>query len=481
MQAQELTPATTPNKCQQNLIDRGYGMFIHFGPNTFKDVEWSDGSIPATAYNPTKLDCDQWVRVARDAGFRYVLLVTKHHDGFCMWDSKYTTYDVASSPVKTDVVGAVAKACKKHGLKFAIYYSLGDRSAPSYKDKNPKKYTDYMCKQLTELLTGYGEVCELWLDGEWDRKVEDWDIPRVYKLVKKLQPHCAVGINHTIVLNEKNRRYAPPDSMVVDNKYFFQCFPSDFRLWDPKIDNKADKKQYIHNGKSYYLPFEHTICISKRWTWFEKSTPMPMRDLDELEELFYWSTDNHNSLVVDIPPDRTGRIRENVANTIISLGQRLHLQPGKPLPRNGKFISINSPAEATSVWNNDLQHYGAQKAVDGGMDSRWASVDTLATLTVSLDSGKAFNKIAIYEYQDVTDGGDGFSTARRNRIQAHTIDVYKNGEWLPIYVGDEPMGDCKVIRFPYSYKASKIRLHVTKALAPPSIYEFNVIDMNDRS
>ena len=199
-------------------------------PNTFKDVEWSDGSIPATAYNPKKLDCDQWVRVARDAGFRYVLLVTKHHDGFCMWGSKYTTYDVASSPVKTDVVGAVAKACKKHGLKFAIYYSLWDRSAPSYKDKNPKKYTDYMCKQLTELLTGYGEVCELWLDGEWDRKVEDWDIPRVYKLVKKLQPHCAVGINHTIVLNEKNRRYAPPDSMVVDNKYFFQCFPSDFRL-----------------------------------------------------------------------------------------------------------------------------------------------------------------------------------------------------------------------------------------------------------
>ena len=102
--AQVLQPDTKPNAAQKELIKRGYGMFIHFGVNTFTDLEWSDGTTAATAYNPTQLDPDQWVRTAKDAGFRYVLLITKHHDGFCLWDSKFTDYDVASSPVKTDVV-----------------------------------------------------------------------------------------------------------------------------------------------------------------------------------------------------------------------------------------------------------------------------------------------------------------------------------------------------------------------------------------
>ena len=137
--AQVLIPATKPNLAQQDMIKRGYGMFIHFGINTFNNIEWSDGTLPVESYNPTNLDPDQWVRTAKEAGFRYVLLVTKHHDGFCLWDSKYTTYDVASSPVKTDVVKAVSEACKKYGIGFAIYYSLWDRKEPTYKDKNPRK------------------------------------------------------------------------------------------------------------------------------------------------------------------------------------------------------------------------------------------------------------------------------------------------------------------------------------------------------
>ncbi|MGE8242377.1 MAG: alpha-L-fucosidase, partial [Sphingobacterium sp.] len=163
--AQVQQPGSKPNQAQKEMIKRGYGMFMHFGVNTFTDMEWSDGSIPVEKYNPTQLDPDQWVRTARDAGFRYVLLITKHHDGFCLWDSKYTDYDVAASPVKTDVVKAVSDACKKYGLDFAIYYSLWDRKEPSYKHKDPQKYIDYMKNQLTELFTKYGKISELWLDG----------------------------------------------------------------------------------------------------------------------------------------------------------------------------------------------------------------------------------------------------------------------------------------------------------------------------
>jgi len=479
--SQPITPSNKPNHAQELQIKRAYGMFMHFGINTFSGDEWSDGTIHADKYNPTDLDCDQWVRVARDAGFRYVLLITKHHDGFCLWDSKYTDYDVASTNMKTDVVAEVSKACKKYGLEFAVYYSLWDRHEPSFNDKDPQKYIDFMKNQLTELFTNYGSICELWLDGGWKRKPDEWGIDQVYSLVKKLQPNCAVSVNHTIVNVEGKRNFTQPDSMTVDNKYFFQYFPSDFRLWDPKIASKFDKKQYLHKGESYYLPYEHTLCLSRQWTWFQKATPGLVRDLDELEELFYWCTDNDNMLVINVPPDNTGRIRENEANAVIALGQRLGIKKDKPLPKNGRFISLKANSTASSVLDNKLSQYGSQQAVDGGMETRWAAADTLAELIIDLKETDRFNKISIFEYQDTkksTIANDIFSNYRFNRIQSYNIDIWKNNRWETIYTDNRPMGDCKVIRFPVYYQTSKVRLKVTKATAPPSIYEFNVIDFN---
>ena len=475
--AQQL-PANKPSAAQQAMIDRGYGMFIHFGVNTFADVEWSDGTIPVSQYNPTELDPEQWVKTAKDAGFRYVLLITKHHDGFCLWDSKYTEYDVASSPVKTDVVKAVADACKKHGLQFAIYYSLWDRKEPTYKDADPQPYIDYMKNQLTELFTNYGPICELWLDGGWDRKPENWGIDQLYALVKKFNPKCAVSVNHTIVNEEGKRNYTRPSNMTEDNKYFFQYFPSDFRLWDPQIITRFDKKQYLHQGKSYYLPYEATICLSSRYNWFQKSVQLPVREQDELEELFYWSTANSNCLVMNIPPDQTGRIREYEALAAINLGKRLGLVPGKPLPKNGKFVSERRPAKASSVYPADANNqYDGSKVTDGKLDSRWASADTLASLEISLDPSEYFNKISIFEYKDVKNSKDGFSQLREPRIREYAVDIRRNGQWETIFLGHEPMGDCKVIHLPRRYKTDVLRFRVTKASDLPSIYEISVIDM----
>lgn len=474
--AQELLPGNKPNRSQMLLIQRGYGMFIHFGINTFSGDEWSDGTISADIYNPKDLDCDQWVKVARDAGFRYVLLVTKHHDGFCLWDSKYTDYDVASSPVKTDVVEEVSKACRKYGLQFGIYYSLWDRHEPSYKNKDFNKYIQYMSGQLTELFSNYGPICELWFDGGWDKDVTDWQLPKIYKLVKRLQPDCAVGVNHTIVDKEGSRKFILPDSMVVDNRYFAQYFPSDFRLWDPKVAHKKDKKQYLYKGQSYYLPFEHTVCLSKTWNWFQKSELKPVRNLDELEELFYWCTDNDNTLVVNIPPDQRGKIKEYEANTIIELKNRIGISKDKPLPKNGKFISLDAKTETTSIYQNDADKHGPQWAVDGGMQTKWVSSDTLPELVVYLNADEGFNKISIFECCDMKKDNDGFSNIRNNRIQAYRIDIWAKEEWIPIYMSDEVMGDCKVIRFPRSYQTDRIRFKVLKAIAPPAIYEFNVIN-----
>ncbi len=311
------------------------------------------------------------------------------------------------------------------------------------------------------------------------RKPNEWGIDQIYSLVKKIQPNCSVSVNHTIVNVEGKRDFTQPDSMTVNNKYFFQYFPGDFRLWDPKIAHKLDKKQYLHNGESYYLPYEHTICISREWTWFKKINSSLVRDLDELEELFYWCTDNDNMLVVNVPPDNTGRIGESEANAVIALGQRLRIKKNTPLPKNGRFISLGAKVSASSVYNDEPLKYGPQMAVDGGMGTRWAASDTLPELKIDLNVKDRFNKITIFEYQDVkksTIANDIFSNYRYNRIQSYTIDIWKNQKWQTIFTDNRPLGDCKVIRFPVYYSTSCIRLKVLKATAPPSIYEFNVID-----
>lgn len=483
--ADEIRPSTAPNLTQKALIDRGYGMFIHFGMNTFLEQEWSDGTAPASTYAPTALDPEQWVRTAADAGFRYVVLTAKHHDGFCLWDSKLTDYDVASSPVKTDVVGAVADACRKYGLKFGLYYSLWDRHDPSYTSGDFGKYIDYMEGQLTELLSGYGDVCELWLDGGWDKPAADWQIDRLYRTVHRLQPLCAFGVNNAMMTDGGDDRggfdnMASPDDMVEGRELFLRYFPNDFRLADPKIARRNDRKVYTVSGQDYYLPFEHTICLSKKWTWFQKKQPSEVRSPEELQELFYWCTANDNVLVINVPPDTRGLIRENEANAVISLGKRLGIDREKPLPRPGRLISADAPATATSTWHGEAA-YSPSMATDGGMLSRWASEELTPKLEIALSPADRFNKITIFEYLDDVRGADYFTSTRANRIRRYSIDIATpDGDWESIYVSDEPMGDCKVIEFPRHYSTGRVRLNVLDASDHPSIHEILFTDTDEQ-
>jgi alpha-L-fucosidase len=153
-----------------------------------------------------------------------------------------------------------------------------------------------------------------------------------------------------------------------------------------------------------------------------------------------------------------------------------------PLPKNGRFVSLAKPAATNSVYNN-LAIYGADKAVDGGMQTRWAANDTLAEMVVELNPADRFNKISIFEFQDSkqVSATDLFSNIRINRIQSYQIDIWKNDRWATIFSDDKSMEDCKVIQFPVFYSSSKIRLKILKATAPPSVWEFNVINFPKRS
>ncbi|MDY7395399.1 alpha-L-fucosidase [Aureibaculum sp. 2210JD6-5] len=454
------------NKVQLEQIERGYGMFIHFGINTFNETEWSDGTLPVSSYNPTALDCDQWIKIAKEAGFRYVILVTKHHDGFSLWDSKFTDYDVASSPVKTDIVGEVAKACKKYGLKLGLYYSLWDRHEPSY--SNMKKYGKYMKNQLTELMTNYGDICELWFDGGWDKKDEEWNLPYIYQYVKKMQPNCLITVNHTIGKPENRSKIRQPVNYQYGDP--IRYFPVDFRIKDPNLARWDDPKFYEYNGKMYRLPFEHTLCLSDRWNWFQKSKVLAARPLDELEELFYWCTSNNNIMILNVPPDTEGKIKTHEKVRILELADRLGIRGGEnPLPSGYSNMTFNKKIEATS-WKGTNT---ANKANDYSLETFWTAKDTVATLTIDFEEKITFDRISIFENAKMKDLGDFFSKIRIFSVTEYELQNFDKGKWETFYVGDK-LGACKIIDLPMQMEAEKIRLKIVNGTDIPSISHFAV-------
>jgi alpha-L-fucosidase len=336
----EPIPSDSPSVYQLAQIQRKYGMFIHFGINTFCDQEWTDGSVSPSVYKPTTVDADQWISTAKQAGMKYVILVTKHVDGFCLWDSKYTDYDVAFSGNKTNVVEAVARACKKYGIRLGLYYSLWDRHQNGdLRDSSlDKAYNEYIVNQVKELLdlTGkYTKIVELWLDAGWEKKRGRWPIAAIYSTVKASSPECQVGVNWSIGTPSN----PDPDSNFLlptrqKTGYPIRYFPSDFRMGDPYLPANPDPKLFSHAGKVYYMPWETTVCLSKKWFYNTRDTVY--RSLPELLQLYKTATAQDNILILDLPPDREGRLREKDRQMVFALKRNgLPAGDSPPTPTNG--------------------------------------------------------------------------------------------------------------------------------------------------
>ena len=322
-------PSTRPNEYQLEQIHRKFGMFIHFGINTFNNTEWSDGKLPIESYRPTEIDAGNWIKAAYEAGMNYVIIISKHHDGFCLWNTYTTNYSVRCSPNKTDVIGEVAKACQKYGIKLGIYYSLWDRHEHCY--KNDEAYVRYMERQLTELLDGrYGEVVELWLDGGWDKACCKWQLDRIYNTVKKLQPKCQIGVNLTIGKFSKRKgfqkkRYQPKNYQYGDP---IAMFPSDFRLWDPHMCREDDPKIYTFNGEKYYMPFEQTICSRKEGVWFysDEYDSKTLQDADEIANNYRILEKTNNLMVINLPPNKNGKLVQRDVNNLMLIADKLGIR-----------------------------------------------------------------------------------------------------------------------------------------------------------
>lgn len=323
------TPSLSPNKYQLEQMQRRFGMFLHFGINTFNNTEWSDGTLPIESYTPASINADSWVKTAYEAGMNYVILITKHHDGFCLWDTDSTKYSVKYSPVKTDVVAAVAEACYKYGIKLGLYYSLWDRHEKCY--GSDKEYAEFMRKQLTELMEGrYGEIAELWLDGSWDKPCRAWQLDMLYDCVKSMQPQCQIGINHTI--GEFSEQSGGPSDKYQPQHYRendpIRMFPSDFRLWDPHMCREDDPKIYTFGGEKFYMPFECTICSREGFSWFysDEYESKPLISADEIVKNYRIIERTNNLMVINLPPNTDGELVRKDVENLFKVSEMLNIR-----------------------------------------------------------------------------------------------------------------------------------------------------------
>ncbi len=310
--------AVKPEKRQLDWFNMEMYIFCHFTVNTFTDKEWGDGTEDEKIFNPTNLDCDQWVAAAKAGGFKGIVLTAKHHDGFCLWPSKYTEHSVKNSSYKGDVVRELSDACRRGGIKFGFYLSPWDRNSKYY---GTDEYNDYFCNQLTELLTEYGDIFCVWFERDHSGK-QNYDWERYYSTIRKYQPNAMIcncgpdirwcgnhkGVGRTSewsVVPKSLTNDASPESLVQPD------------LGSRKKIKKADELVW----------FPMVMDLTMRPGWFFHDTDTPnMNVLSKAIETYFKSVGNNGTFLLDVAPSHSGKIERADLEQLVTIGAQLELE-----------------------------------------------------------------------------------------------------------------------------------------------------------
>lgn len=346
--------AVVPSARQQRLQDMEFYGFLHFTVNTFTDREWGDGTENPAIFNPEKLDAAQWVEAAKAAGMKGLILTCKHHDGFCLWPSRYTRHSVASSPWKNgrgDVVAEVSRACREGGLRFGVYLSPWDRNQPLYGTGTP--YDDYFIGQLTELLTGYGEIFSVWFDGACGEgpngKKQFYDWPRYYETIRRLQPEACISVcgpdvrwcgNEAGDTREAEWSVVPARTRDTEKIASMSQHSDDeaFRL--RKItasDRDLGSRDILRDEKDLiWYPAEVNTSIRPGWFW-HASEDTQVKPLEKLVEIYEKSVGGNATMLLNLPPTREGLLHPNDVSRLQEFGQYLRSAYGTNLLENAQI------------------------------------------------------------------------------------------------------------------------------------------------
>jgi alpha-L-fucosidase len=426
-----------------------YYAFIHFGPNTFTDVEWGHGTEDPKVFLPTQLDCRQWARTIRDAGMEGVVITAKHHDGFCLWPSQYSTHTVRESYWRNgqgDLLKELSEACREYGIKFGVYVSPWDRNHPKY---GTPEYNDVYKKTLEEVLTQYGEVFEVWFDGANGEgpngKKQTYDFPGFAEVVRKHQPMAVIfsdgGPDIRWVGNEAG--YAAETNWCTVKKDYFY----------PGIPDVYDQLQTGHEDGGVWCPTEVNTSIRPGW-FYHPAEDTAVKPLSRLIDNYYHSVGMNGNFLLNLPVDRRGLVHENDARRLMELKAYLDAAFAVNYARGAK-------ATASSVRR---KKYAAQKAVDKSPDTYWAAADEAKDAFLELDLNKpaTFNAVLIQEY-----------IALGQRIKSFRIEAWEGGTWREIGKG-ATVGNRRIVRVP-AVTAQKIRIQF-QGKACPVISNIEVYD-----
>jgi alpha-L-fucosidase len=441
-----------PSERQLTWHEMEYYMFVHFTVNTFTDKEWGYGDEKETVFNPTDLDCRQWAKTAKDAGMKGIIITAKHHDGFCLWPSAYTEHSVKNSPWKAgrgDVLRELRAACDEYGLRMGVYLSPWDRNSAVY---GTPEYLAYYRNQLKELLTGYGDIFEVWFDGanggdgyyggsREKRKIDNktyYDWPNTHKIVRDLQPGAVMFSD------------AGPDVRWVGNESGMGSQTNWCLLNRDTMYPGGDFAQILgegHENGNYWVPAEVDVSIRPGW-FYHPSQDSLVRSPENLMELYYSSVGRNSNLLLNVPPDRSGKLNSRDVSSLLEFRALREKEFASDLAR-GKKIS----ASATRG-----PQYRASNAVDGDPATFWAASDgrNTAKLTIDLGAVTEVNRIVIQEYIKLG-----------QRVKEFSVTGYSGGKWIPLLEGTT-IGHKVMRKFPLA-SVSKVSLVISGSKACPLI------------
>lgn len=417
-------PRPRPSAAQLAWQRDERALFLHFGVNTFTNREWGEGTESPSLFNPARLDARQWARTARVAGFRSMVLTAKHHDGFCLWPSALTRHTVASSPWRGgrgDVVREFVEACKAEGLGAGLYLSPWDRHEPRYGDS--PAYNDYYVAQLTELLTGYGPLTEVWFDGangegpNGRRQQYDWR--RIFGTVRRLQPNAVMfsdaGPDVRWIGNEKGTAGDPNWSTMREDAVPF-----------PGADGPGiiDALQHGDAAGSLWRPAEADVSIRPGWFWHPEEDSQ-VRTVENLVDLYFASVGRNAKLLLNVPPTTEGLLHAVDVERLTGFGARL-TELFMTDVAQGQRLRWRGGAGHTGSWEVDL----GRRATIG-----------LASLQEEIGAGQAIAK--------------------------YRLEGWTGGRWEPLTRGTT-IGHKRLDRFP-GVELSRVRLTVEEALDRPRL------------
>ena len=444
-----------PSEAQMEWQKLEYYMFVHFGPNTFTNVEWGDGKEDPDVFNPTDLDCRQWAATAKIAGMKGIIITAKHHDGFCLWPSKYSTHTVRESNWKNgegDVLKELSEACKEYDIEFGVYLSPWDQNHPAY---GTPEYNQVFVNTLDEVYANYGgnNIFEQWFDGAngegANGKKQEYDWELFNNTVYKHNP----GI---IIFSDVG-----PGCRWVGNEEGFAGETNWSRLnvagFEPGL--KAPKPEILNRGDMLgekWVPAETDVSIRPGW-FYSPDTDDKVKSLEHLVDIYHTSIGRNSNLLLNVPPDRRGRIHPNDSTRLIEFKREIDRMFENDLAKSAK---IKASGE-----RGNSQKYKISNILDDKYDSYWAVNDDVLTPSFEIEWEKeqVINSILLQEYIPLG-----------QRVIRFSVDYWnnKNNKWEKL-IGATTIGYKRILSFP-NVVTSKFRINIEESLACPVINNIEV-------